>query len=258
MEEGWRTKRLQAFFEAFPTVAVAFSGGVDSSLLLYAAWKYGARTRGYFVKTPFQPAFELRDARQVADMLGAEMSVLPLDVLADPAIAANGADRCYRCKQRIVAAITGQAGLDGFPLVVDGSNASDDPAVRPGMRALAEAGVRSPLRECGIVKSEVRRLAREAGLFTWNKPAYACLATRVSTGTPIDGDMLANVEQAEGLLGERGFADFRVRLFAGAARLQFREEQIETAVRRRHEIVSALTPFFSGILLDLDERRGED
>lgn len=123
------------------------------------------------------------------------------------------------------------------------------------MQALRELEVRSPLRECGVTKDEVRRRSKEAGLFTWDKPAYACLATRIPTGTEITLDDLRRTEQAEGILDRMGFRDFRVRLFGGGARLQVTEEQLAMAVEKRTEIIRELKPLFPAVLLDLEIRR---
>ena len=118
------------------------------------------------------------------------MEVLPIDVLCHEKVTANPPDRCYHCKQQIFGKILEKAKADGFSLVLDGTNASDDAADRPGMRALAELKVRSPLRECGLTKAVIREKSMEAGLFTWDKPAYACLATRIPTGEVITAEKL--------------------------------------------------------------------
>ena len=122
------------------------------------------------------------------------------------------------------------------------------------MRALRELEVRSPLRECGLTKEEVRRRSREAGLFTWNKPAYACLATRIPTGTPITAGDLARVERAESALAALGLRDFRVRLFHGAARIQVTAEQYPLVLEHQAELLAALQSDFTSILLDLVPR----
>ena len=194
---------IQDFFKENPICAVAFSGGVDSACLLWAAAAYGSRTAAYFVKTPFQPAFELEDARETAGRLGAELRVLEADILSVPEVAANPTDRCYYCKRALFARILEESARDGFPMVLDGCNASDDASDRPGMRALRELGVRSPLRECGIDKAGVRRLARQAGLPVWDKPSYACLATRVPAGTPITPDALDRIARGEAFLDRK-------------------------------------------------------
>ena len=139
--------------------------------------------------------------------------------------------------------------------MLDGTNASDDEGNRPGMQALRELEVRSPLRECGLTKDEVRRLSREAGLFTWEKPAYACLATRIPTGTRITAGDLARVERAEDALSRLGFADFRVRLREDGARIQVTEAQMALARAKWEEILEQLKPDFTDVLLDQTPRQ---
>ena len=245
---------LEQFFQENPRCALGFSGGVDSAYLLYAGVRAGADIRPYFIKTAFQPAFELADARKLAAGLGAEVTVLELDALADPRVAANPADRCYFCKQNLFRTLKERAVADGYPVLLDGTNASDEAGDRPGMRALAELSVRSPLRECGLTKAEIRARSREAGLFTWDKPAYACLATRVPAGETITAETLARVEGAEDALFRLGYTDFRVRVFHSAARLQLPRGQMERAVREAEELRQALKPYFTPILLDLEGR----
>ena len=245
---------LKQFFQENPRCALGFSGGVDSAYLLYAGVRAGADIRPYFIKTAFQPAFELADAKKLAAGLGVEVTVLELDALADPRVAANPADRCYFCKQNLFRTLKERAIADGYPVLLDGTNASDEAGDRPGMRALAELSVRSPLRECGLTKAEIRARSREAGLFTWDKPAYACLATRVPAGEAITADLLARVEGAEDALFRLGYTDFRVRVFHSAARLQLPRGQMERAVREAEELRQALKPYFTPILLDLEGR----
>ena len=245
---------LEQFFQENPRCALGFSGGVDSAYLLYAGVKAGADIKPYFIKTAFQPAFELADAQKLAAGLGVEVTVLELDALADPQVAANPADRCYYCKQNLFRTLKERAIADGYPVLLDGTNASDEAGDRPGMRALAELSVRSPLRECGLTKAEIRACSREAGLFTWDKPAYACLATRVPAGEAITADLLARVEGAEDALFRLGYTDFRVRVFHSAARLQLPRGQMERAVREAEELRQALKPYFTPILLDLEGR----
>lgn len=245
---------LEQFFQENPRCALGFSGGVDSAYLLYAGVKARADIRPYFIKTAFQPAFELADAKKLAEGLGVEVTVLELDALADPRVAANPADRCYYCKQNLFRTLKDRAIADGYPVLLDGTNASDEAGDRPGMRALAELSVRSPLRECGLTKAELRARSRAAGLFTWDKPAYACLATRVPAGEPITAELLERIEGAEDALFRLGYTDFRVRVFHSAARLQLPRGQMERAVREAEAIQAALKPYFTPILLDLEGR----
>ena len=245
---------LEEFFTQHPRTAVAFSGGTDSALVLWAAGRYGREVRAYYVPTVFQPAFELAAANRLAEELNVPLTVVEADVLAVPEAAANGPRRCYYCKRALFTTLWQRARADGYTVLLDGTNASDDAGDRPGMQALRELEVRSPLRECGITKAEVRRMSREAGLFTWDKPAYACLATRVPTGTAITKEALEKVERGENALFRLGFSDFRVRLMGDAARLQVPADQMEKAIALRGEINRALEADFSAVLLDLAGR----
>ena len=246
---------LNDFFKENTRAALAFSGGTDSAYLLYMALKCGAQVRPYYVKTPFQPRFELDDALRLARELGTELTVIEYDILDDGLIAANPADRCYHCKKKLFGLLLRErAANDGFPLIIDGTNASDEAGERPGMRALCELGVRSPLRECGLTKTEIRARSRTAGLFTWDKPAYACLATRVPAGRRIARELLQRVEAAERELFALGFTDFRVRVFHEAARIQLSPEQMAEALKRREDILARLKKYFDIVLLDMETR----
>ena len=245
---------LRAFFADHPRMALAFSGGVDSAYLLYAARACGCDVAAFYAQSAFQPEFERRDAQRLAEQLDVPLNVVPLDVLAVAAVRDNPADRCYHCKKAIFTALLAAAEAQGYEAVMDGTNASDDARDRPGMKALVELGVLSPLRLCGITKAQVREYSRAAGLFTWDKPAYACLATRIPTGTPITDEDLNRVEGAEAALFALGFSDFRVRLFHGAARLQLPGAQMAEAIARREEIRGALAPWIEIVMLDLKDR----
>ena len=245
---------LSQFWKENPKAAIAFSGGVDSAYLLYSATQSAAKVKAYYAKTAFQPVFELEDAQKLADQLGAEMEILSIDVLSVPHVAENPKNRCYYCKTALFSAISAAAKKDGFPLILDGTNASDEASDRPGMQALKELSVRSPLRECGLTKKEIRRLSKEAGLFTHSKPAYACLATRIPTGETITSDKLARTEEAEGYLHSLGLRDFRVRTLGDTARIQVTVSDLETVLRNRAVILSHLKELYSGVTLDLEVR----
>lgn len=245
---------LQEFFSQHPRVALAFSGGVDSAYLLYAAVQCGAQVRPYYVKTAFQPQFEYEDALRLADQLGVSMKTICLNPLDDPLVAANPGNRCYYCKRHIFTAITQAAREEGFPLLLDGTNASDRVDDRPGMQALRELEVLSPLRLCGLTKAEIRRRSRKAGLFTWDKPAYACLATRIPTGTAITLEDLRRTEQCEAFLMELGFSGFRIRLMDGCARLEMPEAQFPMLLARREAVLERLKKDYPRVLLDLEAR----
>lgn len=245
---------LNEYWKGVKRVALAFSGGTDSAYLLSEAMKSGCEVHPYFVKTAFQPQFELDDAMQLANELGVELTIIEKDILQVPEVAVNPENRCYYCKQAIFQSIAEAALADGCQFVMDGTNASDDADSRPGMKALAEMGVRSPLRECGLTKQEIRRKSREAGLFTWDKPAYACLATRIPAGTSIEPDVLKRIEQAEQVLSDAGFVDFRIRVFQGAAILQMTEQQWNRVCLHRGSLFQSISPYFNRVLLDLNPR----
>lgn len=246
---------LQAFFTQYPRAAVAFSGGVDSAFVLWAAKKYGCDVRAYYVHSAFQPAFELEDAKKLAEQLDIPMTVIEVDILSVPKAVENGTDRCYHCKHALFTTLWERVRADGYTVLLDGTNASDDASDRPGMRALKELSVLSPLRLCGVTKAQVREQSRQADLFTWDKPAYACLATRVPTGTPITQDKLTKIERAEQALAELGFTDFRVRLVGNTARLEMTAAQLAQAAARYEQIITALGADFDAVVLDLTPRR---
>lgn len=257
---------LEDFFRQHRRVALAFSGGVDSAYLLYAAKKYAEEVRAYYVKSAFQPAFEFNDAKRLVQELSIKLCVISIDVLENEKVRSNPPDRCYYCKQTIFSQIVKQAAADGFTEILDGTNASDDAGDRPGMKALEELKVLSPLRMCGLTKQRIRELSKEAELFTWNKASYACLATRLPVGSMITNERLEVTEKSEDFLMGLGFKNFRVRMLdnrAGAssaaplAKIEITEEQLPLFIEKRKEILSTLKNDYSKILLDLETRNEE-
>lgn len=246
--------KLEDFFKTHPKVAIAFSGGVDSSYLLYAALHYGADVRAYYVKSDFQPEFEMADAMRLVKELNTKITILPVDVLAYADVTSNPSNRCYYCKKVIMSTILNACTAEGYTTLLDGTNASDDEGDRPGMQTLRELQILSPLQICGLTKDKVRSLSQEAGLFTWDKPAYACLATRIPTGDPITKEKLYATEKAEDFLFSLGFRDFRVRRMGDAAKLQFPEAQLDKLLCHREEITKELKKYYSSVLLDMEVR----
>lgn len=241
---------LSEFFDRNPKVALAFSGGVDSAYLLYEARRMGCDVRPYFVRTPFQPAFELDDARTLAP----ELTVLELDILSCKDVEINAKNRCYHCKKAMLSYLKQQALSDGYDILIDGTNASDRQDDRPGMVALQELRVLSPLRLCGLTKDQIRELSHQAGLFTWDKPAYSCLATRIPTGTAITEEALKKIEQGENALFALGYKDFRIRLLHGAGNVQLPRDQFPRTAEQYTRLLDALKPYFDQVLLDLSGR----
>jgi len=247
--------QLQQFFQKNPKIAVAFSGGVDSSYLLYAADAAGCDVHAYFIKSEFQPQFELDEVIYFTKNLDVPLTVENYSVLHDPFITENTPDRCYKCKTKILNKLWMLARENGYKVLCDGTNADDVESDRPGMKALREQGVLSPLRDCGLGKQEIRFLSKQAGLPTHDKPAYACLATRVPVGTQITIEILNKIERSEDALFKMGFSDFRVRLLPpDIARLQIPNSQWNEASAQRKEILEILRPYFCNVVLDMESR----
>lgn len=178
-------RSLQSFFRNNPHVAIACSGGTDSTFLVHVAASMGADVLPIVVRTQVALESESDEAVEFCRSQGLEPLVIDVDLLSVPGVASNGPDRCYHCKLAMFSAIKEAAASKGYDTVADGTNASDVAADRPGTRALQELGIVSPLRDAGLTKSQIRRLSRSERLTTWNKPSNSCLATRVDTGVPL-------------------------------------------------------------------------
>lgn len=249
--------KLTAYLKKTGRAAVALSGGVDSAVVLHAAKAAGVDVAAYTAAGVFQPLFEISDAMSVANACGVPLKMVPVDVLDDPQIVRNGADRCYHCKRLLLQSIRAAAHADGYDVLLDGTNASDDAADRPGMQALREAGVCSPLAVCGMTKMDVRAYARAAGLTVADKPAYACLATRIPADMPITAQLLNRVERAEGVLFEQGYTDFRVRVReAQTALLQLTDADQRRAAAQLPMLAERLRPWFAEISIDPVPKKG--
>lgn len=245
---------LVEYLTSLGNIAVALSGGVDSSYLAYAAKQSGIPCKAYTVKSQFVPQFELNDAKKIAEFIDIPLEIIDIDVLAHDDVTSNPDNRCYYCKHHVFTTIGEYAKRDGFTVVCDGTNASDDIDDRPGMRAIAELSVKSPLRDCGLTKSMIRKLAQQANLFTWNKPSYACLATRFQAGQRITSHDLEHIELAEKYLFSLDLSDFRVRLIGNNAKIQVPENQIAIVIKNRIEILTYLKSMFDDVVLDLEVR----
>ncbi len=235
------------FFRSNPGPALAFSGGSDSAYIMYVCRELGVDMTPYFVYGPFQTEREYGRVKQLSEQMAFELKVIELDVLSDQSIAINDADRCYHCKRAVFEAIGSASKKDGKSYVMDGTNASDDVDSRPGMRALAEMGIRSPLRECGLTKEDVRRLSKEAGLPTWDLPSDSCLATRIPTGTVLTKELLDRTERAENDIRELGFTGFRVRTVGNSARLEILSSQSNLLEFKRAEVEEVLLKYYDSV-----------
>jgi uncharacterized protein len=202
-------------------VLVAFSGGVDSTLLLkLAAEELGGSVLAVIARSETYPEREVRAARTLARRLGIRCRVIKTEELRNPAFAENSPLRCYHCKQELFSRLKGIAAAEGIPYVLDGSNFDDRGDYRPGAKAGRELGVRSPLREAGLTKAEIRELSRFFGLPTWDKPSLACLASRFPYYTPVEAESLARVGKAEDFLSRLGLSQVRVRHHGETARIE--------------------------------------
>jgi len=248
--------RLEAELAQLGSACVAFSGGVDSSLVLAAA----VRTLGAdnvlaytAVSATYLPE-ELDVARGLAAELGVRHVVVETHELDEPSFTGNPRERCYFCKRELVAEMRRVAAEHGCAALVDGANLDDLGDHRPGMRASAEGGVAHPLLEAGIGKAEVRRLARALGLSTWDAPQQACLASRIPYGEPITVEKLTAVAEAERVLRELGFRQCRVRHHGAVARVEVEADDIARAAGpAREEIARRLRALgFTWVTLDLD------
>lgn len=200
---------------------MAFSGGVDSSVLLAEAVEtLDTAAIAAIIRSPLFPDREYQDAVKTASRLKTRLIIQPVNLLEIPGFRHNPPDRCYRCKSHIIRLLLDTARRENIAWIVEGSNRDDTLARRPGMRALKEQGVRSPLMEAGLTKREIRNIARMKGLPCWNKPAEPCLATRIPYGEDLTPELLKRIEKAEGFLLKYNFPVVRVRDYGDTARIE--------------------------------------
>ncbi len=238
------------------SLLVAFSGGVDSTFLLAVAHKIlGSRLIAVTAYSPVHPVREQNAACQLAQRMGVNHTLIRSEEMADPGFVSNLPDRCYRCKIQLFGHLLKMAADNGIRHVAHGVNLDDLKDYRPGLKAAEELQIKAPLVDAGLSKADIRELSREMGLTTWDKPAMACLASRIPYGTPLTVENLGMVEQAEQVLHDLGFRSCRVRHHGSLARLEVPPADFSEIVRRdvAVEIVSRLQGIgFIRIALDLE------
>jgi pyridinium-3,5-biscarboxylic acid mononucleotide sulfurtransferase len=253
-----KVERVKEIIAGLERVVVAFSGGVDSSLVAQLALDVLGRENvlaAIAISASLGQA-EARDALRILDEIGISHVQITTKEVEDPRYAANPINRCYFCKQHVYAALIDVARQHGFETVVDGFNAEDTSDFRPGRKAGRELGVRSPLCEVGLNKDEIRALARHLGLSNWDKPQMACLSSRVEYGITITPKILSQVDRAEMALRRLGFADLRVRHHDKLARVEVEQQMIPRALAQRDEIVAAVRAVgYTHVTIDLEGLR---
>ena len=252
-----KESRLRTAIRALGSVVVAYSGGVDSTLVLKIAHdELGERAMGVTAVSPSLPSGELEEAEAVARGIGARWVSVETCEVDDPRYQANTEARCYFCKTEVYGQLIAYARAHGFTHVADGLNTNDLTDRRPGRTAAAEHGVRSPLAEVGLSKAEVREISRRLGLPTWDKPALACLSSRLPYGTRVTREALRQVDRAEQAVRRCGARQARVRHHGELARIEVEADDLPTILAHRHEIACALHDLgYAYVTIDLDGYR---
>ncbi len=233
-----RYERLRDILAEMGSVAIGYSGGVDSTVLVAVARDVlGNRALAVIGNSQAFPQGEVESALRVAEEIGIEVVQIPTHEMSNPLFRVNAPDRCYHCKTELFSVLRRVANERGLAWVADGSNADDVGDYRPGMRAAQELQVRSPLREAGLAKSDVRAIARAMALPNWDKPSFACLSSRFPYGTEITPELLARVDGCEKYLRELGFRQFRVRHHDTVCRLEVDPSDFGGVLQAREDIL---------------------
>lgn len=256
-EEKKQKLQKQMLVYAQGDMLVAFSGGVDSSLILklavQAAAKTGHKVYGIMVHTMLHPMGEVEDARVTAEQIGAEFRVLEIDELQGADILDNPVDRCYRCKKYLFHNLIEEGKKLGVSAIMEGTNEDDLHVYRPGLRAIRELGIHSPLAEAGMTKAEVRKLAGELGISVSNKPSMPCLATRFPYGTRISYEAMQKVDEGEAFVRSLGFYNVRLRIHNDVVRIEVDVNEMPRLLEYREQIVAKLKNLgYDYITVDLE------
>jgi uncharacterized protein len=248
-----KIEALNQIISGYGKVAVAYSGGIDSTLILKVSHDcLGEGAVAITAVSPSLPAYELGQAQAIARQIGAPHILIQSQEVEDPRYLENTPSRCYFCKSEVYTQLIRRAAELGIETLVDGTNADDAGDHRPGLQAARQQGVRSPLQEAGLNKAEIRQLGRQLGLPNWDKPAAACLSSRIPYGTRISLGMLSQVEQAERALHDLGLGQLRVRHHDQIARIEVEVGDFDRLLAHREEIIAAFQEIgYQYVTLDL-------
>ncbi|MEW6681166.1 MAG: ATP-dependent sacrificial sulfur transferase LarE, partial [bacterium] len=238
-----KLRQIREILQKMEGVLIAYSGGVDSTLLLYLASCYCNTILAVIASSPLYPTKELDYAKINAEKFGVDYIIIETNELNNPKFVENPKDRCYFCKYELFSRLKDIAKEKGISYILDGENLDDTNDFRPGAKAGKELGIRSPLKEVGFTKQEIRSLSKKLGLPTWNKPSFACLASRFPYKEKIGKEKLERVAKAEDLLISFGFKQVRVRAHHQIARIELESKEIKKALKLKDEIVRGLKEF---------------
>ena len=249
-----KLEELEEYLKDLKKVCIAYSGGVDSTFLLKVAFDTLRRNViSVTVKTQFQKRSGIEFVKKFTEELGVKSFIIEVDILKDEKIIKNSINRCYYCKQKIFKEILNLAKNEGFENVIEGSNLSDLEDYRPGMKALRELKIKSPLLELGFTKEDIRTLSKELNLSTYNKMQESCLATRIPYGKRISEGLLERIEEGEEFIRNLGFKLVRLRDLDDFAKIEVLDEEIEKIIYNREKIVKKLKNLgYKSIVLDLE------
>lgn len=253
-----KLEKLKEILRAIDSAVLAFSGGVDSTFLLRVASRVLPKHKLLAV-TATSATYtkeELASARKTAGQFGARHKVIKTDELKDKRFSANPPDRCYFCKKELFVKLAGLAKAEGLKFVIDASNVSDKADYRPGAKAKKELGVRSPLEEAGLSKEDIRQLSKKLGIKDWNRPALACLASRIPYGRNISEGVLRKVDGAERYLRNLGFPEVRVRHYNGLCRIEVEKKNLIRLLYQRDRVIDKIKKLgYNYVTLDLEGYR---